>query len=226
MLVAPLGYRFNYDAEAGGPFTVGETLTFTSPAGTAKLVSLLDLGTTGEMVISEPLSGSVPTDNSTITGGTSSATAAVNGPLTNSINLGQLSLNATLSGASVTSVVVSTAIPTDTPATGTIRIQRANGVYTKHSYTSYSGSTFTIPSTDFSSNNALAGENVFVSYIDKIAAAGTESFVSIFSAPRNLFVRDRDGGTAGDMKPIKTFESSATLSSTGGSITVIRTSDE
>ncbi len=226
LLVAPLGYRFNYDAEASGPFVVGETLTFTSPAGTAKLVALIDLGTTGEMVISEPLSGSVPIDNSTISGGTSSATAVVNGTPVNSINLGQLSISGALTTAGVTSVVVATAIPTDTPATGTIRIQRANGVYTKHAYTAYSGSTFTIGSTDFSSNNAANGANVFVSYIDKVAAAPSETFTSIFNATRNLFIRDRDGGTAGDLKPIKTFESSATLSSTGGSITVIRTSDE
>jgi hypothetical protein len=226
LLVAPLGYRFNYDSEASGPFVVGETLTFTSPAGTAKLVALIDLGATGEMVISEPLSGSVPTDNSGITGGTSSATASVNGTPVNSINLGQLTSNGLVNGATITSIVVNETIPTDTPATGTIRIQRANGVYTKHSYTAYSGSTFTIGSTDFSTNNIDDDANIFISYIDKVATSGSESFVSIFNSARNLFVRDRDGGTAGDMKPIKTFESSATLSSTGGSITVIRTSDE
>ncbi len=226
VLVAPLGYRFNYDTEASGPFVIGETLTFTSPAGTAKLVSLRDLGTTGEMVISEPLTGAVPADNSTISGGTSGATATVNGTPVNSVNVGQLTSNGLVNGAAVTSIVVNETIPTDTPASGTIRILRSNGVYTKHSYSAYSGSTFTIGSTDFSTNTIPDDSNIFVSYIDKVAASSTESFTSIFSATRNLFIRDRDGGTAGDLKPIKTFETSGTLTSSGGSVTVIRTSDE
>lgn len=227
LIVAPLGYRFNYDNEGGTPpFVVGETLTFTSPAGTAILAALIDGGATGEMVIGEPLTGSVPTDNSTITGGTSGATADVNGAVSNSINLRQLSLNGALTGAAVTSVVVNGSIPTDTPSSGTIRILRANGVYTKHSYSAYSGSTFTIGSTDFSTNNAPNSTNVFISYIDKTSASSTESFTGVFLATRNLFIRDRDGGTAGDLKPIKTFETSGTLSSAGGSVTVIRTSDE
>lgn len=227
LLVAPLGYRFNYDNEGGTPpFVVGETLTFTSPAGTAKLAALIDLGTTGELIIGEPITGSVPANDSTITGGTSGATADVNGTPVISIDLRQLSLNGALTGAAVTSVVVNETIPTDTPSTGTIRILRANGVYTKHSYTAYSGSTFTIGSTDFSTNNAANGTNVFISYIDKTATGTTENFTSVFLATRNLFIRDRDGGTAGDLKPIKTFETSGTLSSAGGSTTVIRTSDE
>jgi len=222
VLVAPLGYRFNYDAELSGPFTVGETLTFTSPAGTAKLVYLRDLGTTGEMIISEPITGSVPTDNSTISGGTSGATANVNGNPVNSVNLGQLNINGALTGAAVTSVVISGSIPSDTPATGTIRIERSNGVYSKHAYTSWSGSTFTIGSTDFSTNNAANGANVYISYIDKVATSTSETFTSIFFANRNLFIRARDGG----ITPIKTFETSSTLTSAGGSTTVIRTSDE
>lgn len=226
LIVAPLGYRFNYDNEASGPFVVGETLTFTSPAGTAILASLIDNGATGEMIISEPLTGSVPANNSTISGGTSGATADVNGTPVNSINLRQLTLNGTLSGAAVTSVVVSETIPTDTPSSGTIRILRANGVYTKHAYSAYSGSTFTIASTDFSSNNATDDTNVFISYIDKTASSSTETFTGVFSSTRNLFIRDRDGGTAGDLKPIKTFETSGQLTSAGGSTTVIRTSDE
>ncbi len=70
-------FTFNYDTEASGPFTVGEILTFTSPAGTAKLVDLTDAGTTGTMRLGPILTGSRPVDNSTIAG--ASATALVNG---------------------------------------------------------------------------------------------------------------------------------------------------
>jgi len=221
VLVGPLGYRFEYDGETSGPFTVGETLTFTSPAGTAKLVALRDLGSIGEMVISEPLSGSVPTDNSTISGGSSGASAAVNGAVSAAVNLGQLTLNGALTGATVTSVVVNETIPSDTPSSGTIRIQRSNGAYTKHSYSAWTGSTFTITSHNFSTNNAPDDGNVYISYIDTVAGSGSESFTSIFSSNRNLFVRARDGGVT----TIKTFETTGTLTPGGGSITIIRTTD-
>ena len=137
------------------------------------------------------------------------------------LDLNQFVLNGALSGAAVTSVVVTGAIPSDTPATGTIRILRANGAYSKHSYTSWATSTFTIGSTDFSSNNAANGTNCFISYIDKVAAATSESFTAIYVANRDLFIRVRDGGAS----PIKTFESTGVLGSGGGSATAVRTSD-
>jgi len=134
----------------------------------------------------------------------------------------QRTLNTTLSGATETAVVVTVAIPTDTPSTGTIRIELDNGTYRLVSYTSFSGSTFTIPSTDFSGGNtATAGNNVMISYIDKVAASGTETFSVVYAAPRTMFVRVRDGGGT----PIKTFETTGALGSTGGSATAIRTSD-
>jgi hypothetical protein len=223
VLVGPLGYRFFYDNEGGTPpFQVGETLTFTSPAGTAKLVRLQDYGTTGEMWIGPILTGSVPVNNSTISGGTSGATADVNGAVAADVNLGQFNLNGALTGAAVTSVVIATAIPSDTPSTGTIRIQRDSGAYTLHTFSARSGSTFTIASSDFSTDNASNGNNVFISYIDKLAAADNESFTVVYLAARDLFVRVRDGGAS----PIKTFETSASLGSGGGSATAIRTSDE
>jgi len=221
VLVAPRGYRFAYDSESGGPFTVGETLTFTSPAGTAVLAELIDNGTTGYMITGPMLTGSAPTDNSTISGGTSSATAAVNGTVFDAIDTRQMSLNGALTGGSVTSVVVNGTIPSDTPTTGTIRIKRADGVFTSHPYSAYSGSTFTITSHNFSTNNAANGANVFVSYIDKAASSSSEQFTTVYSANRALYIRVRDGGGT----PIKTFEITSTLTSTGGSVSAIRTTD-
>jgi hypothetical protein len=144
------------------------------------------------------------------------------GPATGAaLNVAQFTLNGALTGAAVTAVVVTPAIPTDTPATGTIRILRANGSYSQHSYTAWSGSTFTISSTNFSTNNAANAANCFISYIDKLAAATSESFTAVYSADRSLFVRVRDGGST----PIKTFESTGTLGSAGGTATAVRTSD-
>lgn len=137
------------------------------------------------------------------------------------IQFNQMTLNGALTLATVTSVVVNGAIPSDTPSTGTIRILRANGAYTKHSYTAWSGSTFTIASTDFSTNNAANGANLFISYIDKLATGTSASVTWVYASDRSLFIRARDGGAT----PIKTFESTATMGSSGGSVTIIRTSD-
>lgn len=131
-----------------------------------------------------------------------------------------------LNTSGVTSVTVTTAIPSDTPASGTIRIELDDGRYKRVSYTSYTGSVYTIPSTDFTSpENATTGNNVFISYIDELASGTTATFTSVFSSTRDLFVRARDGGTAGDLEGIKTFETPADLTSTGGGATVIRTPD-
>lgn len=137
------------------------------------------------------------------------------------LDLDQLSLNTTLSGAAETSVIVTTTIPSDTPATGTIRVLTDSGNYKQVTYTSYTGSTFTINSTDFSTDNATAGNNVFISYIDKVAAASSESFTSVYSSDRTLFIRVRDGGGT----PIIPFETTGNLGSGGGNVTAIRQAD-
>lgn len=225
VLVAPLGYSFAYDGEASGPFQRGETLTFTSPAGTAYLSALTDDGSTGRMQI-RMLTGTVPADNSTISGGTSGATANVNGAVAASEDPRQLKLNTTLNGAGETAVVCTASIPTDTPPTGTIRIQLNSGIFRRVAYTSYTGSTFTIGSTSFVADPATGGagetgNSIFISYVDKLAAATSESFTGVYLADRSLFVRVRDGGGS----PIKTFETTGTLGSAGGSTTAIRTAD-
>jgi hypothetical protein len=138
----------------------------------------------------------------------------------------QFALNTTLSGATETAVVVGSAIPSDTPATGTIRIELDTGIYKRVPYTSWTGSTFTIASTTFvDPGDATAGNDVFISYIDTLAGGATASFTSVYLSDRSLFIRVRDGGTLGDLEGIKTFETTGTLGSAGGSTTAIRTSD-
>ena len=138
----------------------------------------------------------------------------------------QFTLDGALTGAAVTSVVVNETIPADTPATGTIRIQRANGAFSRHAYTAWAGSTFTIGSTDFSSNNAANGANCYISYIDKLADATTASFQATYVSDRALYVRRRFGGTAPNYTDAtKTFTSIGTLGSAGGSVAAQRLSD-
>jgi hypothetical protein len=137
----------------------------------------------------------------------------------------QDTINGTLTDGVTTSVVTTTAIPSDTPSGpgATIRVEDDNGVYTRQVYTSYTGSTYTLTGTYEGSDNANAttGNDIFISYIDELASGTTASFTTVYSSDRDLFVRVRDGGAT----PIKTFEAPATLGSGGGSIAAIRTSD-
>lgn len=225
ILVAPLAYRFAFDGEVGGPFVLDEVLTFTSPAGTGTVSTIQNGASSGWLQV-KMTSGAIPTDNSTITGGTSLTTANVNGSVVACENPRQLELLTTLTGATETAVVCTAAIPTDTASTGFIRIELDTGVYRTVAYTSFTGSTFTIASTDFTSvNTATAANGLYIAYIDKVASSASESFTVVYSTDRSLFVRVRDGGTAGDIIPIKTFETTGTLGSAGGSATAIRTSD-
>jgi hypothetical protein len=137
------------------------------------------------------------------------------------LQLNQFALDVTLDGVAETAVVVTTAIPSDTPASGTIRVELDSGIYRRVAYSSYTGSTFTIGATDFSGDFATAGNNTFISYIDKLAGATSESFTVVYLSDRSLFVRVRDGGGS----PIKTFETTGTIGSAGGSATAIRTTD-
>lgn len=135
----------------------------------------------------------------------------------------QRTLNTTLNGAAETAVVVTVAIPVDTPTIGHLRIETDTGRRRKVAYTSWTGSTFTIGATDFSSDSATAGNDVMISYLDDVATATSMSFSATYSgSDRSLWVRDRDGGAS----PNKTFESSATLGASGGAISVIHTPDE
>jgi len=76
-------HQWNYDGESGGPFAEDEILSWGSgaTAGTGILLALDDNGSTGVMWI-QLLTGVVPSDPMTITGGSSSATCEINGTVT------------------------------------------------------------------------------------------------------------------------------------------------
>lgn len=142
------------------------------------------------------------------------------------INFTQMVSDGSLTGAAVTAVSV-VAIPSDTPTSagtkGGIRVERDNGLYSLHRYTAFSTSTndFTIPSHDFSTNNATTPFNVFVSYLDLVTAATSENFSYVYSSDRTHFLRVRDGGAT----PIKNAETTGVMSNTGGSASVNRIDD-
>lgn len=148
------------------------------------------------------------------------------------VDYDQLRLATTLSGAAEGSVVVTGAIPSDTPSSGTIRVQTDSGFYQLCAYSSWSGSTFTLSATEnFSGDNATAttspSKNVFISYLDQLADGSPEgstvshSFTFVYSADRKFVIKVRDGGGT----PIKEYIAQGTMSSTGGSSTAIRTVD-
>jgi len=138
------------------------------------------------------------------------------------IDYTQMDLNGLLDQAGTTDVVVTT-IPTDTPPTGTIRIERDSGLYSLHPYSAHDKiDTFTITSHSFVSDNATDANNVFSAYIDKAAASDPETFQMVYDSDRTLFIRNRWAGAA----PVKTFEGTAGLNTNGGSATVSRIADE
>ena len=133
-----------------------------------------------------------------------------------------LTLQTTLNAPGQTSIVCTGSIPTDTPASGTVRVQLDVGTYRKVAYTSYTSATFTTASTDWSDpNDATAPRNIFPSYIDELASGTSAQFTGVYLAGRTLWVRVRDGGGT----PIKTFETSAAWGSADSAINAIRTSD-
>jgi hypothetical protein len=140
----------------------------------------------------------------------------------------QLTLAGALTGAAVTSVVVNEAIPANTPSSGTIRIQRADGSYTRHPYSAVNTGTktFTITSHNFSTNNAGANANTFISYIDGSASGTSISFNTVQTATQTLFIEARFGGTGPNYTDsIKPSKTTGSLGSTGGSATISPVSD-
>ena len=141
----------------------------------------------------------------------------------------QLSNTNLLNGVTTT-VTVDEAIPANTPATGTIRIKRADGSFSRHPYSARSGSgpsTFTITSHDFSTNNASIAADIYISYIDDAASGSSISFNTIQSGgAQTLYVSARYGGTGPDYTDsIKPAATTGSLGSTGGSATISSVSD-
>ena len=147
------------------------------------------------------------------------------------INKNQFALNTALTADNITSVVIKAgdegpSIPADTPASGYLRVVDDKGQERKLHYSSWTGSTFTIDTTDgnedFSGDEASVDNDVYLSYIDELASGTTATFTSVQSGSRNLVVIVRDGKAS----PIKQFISAWSQGSSASTITAIRTTDE
>lgn len=143
----------------------------------------------------------------------------------------QLRLDTALTTDDVTTVTITGAtIPSDTPSAGTIRVVDNDGFDRLLEFSGYTNNVFELVAPgdqpepgqeDFASVNADAGNNVYVTYIDVLADASTETFTAVYDTDRDLIVLVRDGGVT----PIKQFITSATFSSSDTTVTAIRTSD-
>jgi len=140
------------------------------------------------------------------------------------IDFAQMATNATYSATNVTTISV-VAIPIDCPSSGTIRMERDDGLYSRHPFSArdLGADDFTITLHDFSTNNATSGNNVFITYVDKANSGGAdETFNYVYDSDRTHFVRVRNGGVT----PIKTAETTGVMGTNGGSASINRISDE
>jgi hypothetical protein len=135
----------------------------------------------------------------------------------------EMTTNAAYTTGAVTSIQMTAAIPTDIPASGTFRIELDTGSYKRVVYDSFSGDTFTIPSTDFTGvNESAISSNAFVTAIDRVATGTTETATYVYDVSKTWFVRVRNATPASE---IKTFETTSAVGSGGGSATVGRIDD-
>lgn len=178
-------------------------------------------------LVTNSVTGLVATEDYVLVAPWDGSTTDTNGDP--AIDKGQLLLNTALTTDNITSVVVKTgtetAIPVDTPSTGYIRVTDNNGYERRLHYSSWTGTTFTIDTTDgqedFASVNASADNDVYITYIDKLSDSGSLSYQGTYASDRDLVVVVRDGGGT----PIKQFISAWSFTSANQSIAVIRTTD-
>ena len=147
------------------------------------------------------------------------------------IDTGQMLLSTSLTTDNITEVVVKngteTAIPSDTPSAGTIRVVDDAGLHRRLTYSGWTGTTFTITTTDgnedFLGNEAtLTTSHVYVSYLDEDATSTSASFTGVYNVDRNLVNLVRDGKAT----PIKEYIAAGTFVSSDSGFSPIRTSDE
>lgn len=120
----------------------------------------------------------------------------------------------TVSGSSGAGTVSVTGLKIDTPASGVIRIGGD-----RYPYSSWSGTTVTLTGT-LSKNYTSA--DAFIPLIDAVASGTTINSANFqFDSNFNCVYRVRNGGGS----PIRPFDSTLSVTSTGGSGTAVRNAD-
>lgn len=127
---------------------------------------------------------------------------------------GILSSEYTVSGASGATTLTVPGLKADTPASGVIRI---NG--DRYAYSSWTGTTLTLSGT---LSQTYTSAPAFIPMIDAVAAGTSISSAQMqFSSNFTCRYRVRNGGAT----PIVPFESTLSVTSTGGSGTAVRNAD-
>jgi hypothetical protein len=121
----------------------------------------------------------------------------------------------TVSGSSGATTLTVTGLAPDTPASGVVRI---NG--DRYEYTSWTGTTLSGISPALT--QTYSSVPAFIPMIDDVASGATISSAQMqFDAPFTCRYRVRNGGGS----PIVPFESTLSVTTTGGSGTAVRTND-
>ncbi len=123
----------------------------------------------------------------------------------------------TVQGSGIGTITVGSAIDTDTPSTGYVRVvDTSANTEQRYAYTSWTGSVFTLSGvTSFAYDGT---DTAYVPYIDEQAAATSISKSVIYVSDRTVMIRVR-------IKGIIPFETTGTYGSTGLSVAAIRTTD-
>jgi hypothetical protein len=124
-----------------------------------------------------------------------------------------------------TDFIVTEAIPSDTPSSGSIRLVDVDGTgltqEERHTYTGWSGSTFNGISPALTQDYVSATDTAYVPYVDSEATTTSVSSTVIFNTNRYLLVRVRRYVSTS----ILPFETTGQVTSGGYSVSTIRTTD-
>ena len=201
---------------AGGKFfgAQGVFITNMATSDVQNYQLIADDGTTQvpPNIVSVTISGTVSGDQVLVARSTGSGSTTV--------NYARYTISSAASGASTVTVAGSGGISSDEPQSSTLRILNASGTYDRYPYTSYTGSVFTL-STPLTTTYS---GTLWVPLIDATAATTSVSNTLIFSSTINAVVRVRHYAS-GAGNSILPFETSGQVTSTGLSVSAIRTVD-
>jgi len=152
--------------------------------------------------------------------------ATVNASVGAEVFQAEYMLDTALTADNITSVVIDGSIASDTPTSGPLRVQDDNGRLRLLNYTSRTGSTFTVDTSDgeedFATVNSSTGSQVIIGYLDQDAVTAQEDFSYVYGSGDRQFVASvRNGKT----NPIKEYIATFTVGTNGGETTAIRTTD-
>lgn len=123
----------------------------------------------------------------------------------------------TSQGSGLGTITVGSAIDTDTPSAGYVRVvDDSAATEQRYAYTSWTGSVFTL--SGITSVAYTTSDTVYVPYIDEQSSGASVSKSVIYVSDRTVMIRVR-------IKGIIPFETTGTYGSTGISVAAIRTTD-